>query len=104
MAELSQDGRENLPISKAEAISIATEATSSSMDAVGRVELGKSVKSLGEVWIYMVEIRSPTSNQFIVVAPNGDVVEPSLVEEGMTAHPDCSNYRFNTDAGKAGAG
>lgn len=50
----------------------------------------------------MVEIESPGYDHIIVVGPNGDVVEPSLVKEGMTARPDCSNYRFNSDAREAG--
>lgn len=104
MVELFKGGPDNRPISEKEAIAIAIEATSSSPDEVGRVEYGRTVQSPGEVWIYMVDIQSPTYDQIIVVGPNGDVVEPSLVEEGMTAYPDCSNYSFNTNAGKAGAG
>lgn len=104
MVELSRGAPENRAISEKEAIAIAVEATSSSPDEVGRVGYGRTVKAPGAVWVYMVPIQSPTYDHIIVVGPDGEAVEPSLVEEGMTASPDCSNYRFNTGADEVGAG
>lgn len=94
MMEASENTREGPPISESEAVSLALRATSSSPDQVRGVHYAKTVKSPGEVWIYLVDIRSSDYEGLVVIGPTGEVVERTFVEGAMTAHPDCSRYRF----------
>ena len=104
MVWISRESEGGSSISESEAAEIALRSVSSSQAEVRRIHYGKTVKSPGDVWIYMVDIESRNYDGIVVVGPGGETVARTFVEGGLTAHPDCFNYRFNVDAGKAGAG
>jgi hypothetical protein len=104
MASISRKSEGGTSISEREATEIALRSVSSEQADVRRIHYAKTVKSPGDVWIYMVDIRSRNYDGIVVVGPSGEIVARTFVEGGLTAHPDCSNYRFNADADKAGAG
>ena len=104
MVSISRESEGGSSISESEAIEIALRSVSSSQADVPRIHYGKTVKSPGDVWMYMVDIESTNYDGIVVVTPGGETVARTFVEGGLTAHPDCSNYRFNADAGKTGAG
>lgn len=95
MVEVFENRHERRPISETEAISIAIRAASSSPDEVRGLHHAKTVKPPGEVSFFVVDIRNSDYDGFVLIGPNGEVVERTYVEGPMTANPDCSQYRFD---------
>lgn len=104
MASISKASERGSSITESEALETAVRSVSSSLEEVRRVHYGKTVKSHGDVWIYLVDIQSRNYDGIVVVGPSGEVVARTFVEGPLTAHPDCSGYRINSGAGESGAG
>lgn len=104
MVEASLGAENEPPLSESEAVAIAAKQLSLSPRDVERVRYGRSVKPEGQVWFYRIAFQGKHHSDDIVIGPNGSVVEPALVEQSLTAAPDCSSYRFDHDAGAVGGG
>jgi hypothetical protein len=104
MVSISKASESGSSITESEALENAVRSVSSSLEDVRSTHYVKTVKSHGDVWIYMVDIQSKNYDGIVVVGPSGHVVARTFVNGSFTAHPDCSNYRFNADAGEPGAG
>ncbi|MDZ7789045.1 MAG: hypothetical protein U5L08_00840 [Xanthomonadales bacterium] len=101
MIEASGSPSEKGPLTKSEAVSLAAEADSQSPNDIRIVHRFERAGPEGTIWLYRIGFNGRKGHEDIVVAPNGTIVRPRRVEGRMMARPDCSNYSFNADAGKA---